>query len=65
MNKPYALMTPILRKNILQKMHQENVDVSLLRDIIKELTTTIRKQDFLTYFKKISLLEQTSEKITF
>ncbi|MDD5376849.1 MAG: chromosomal replication initiator protein DnaA [Candidatus Gracilibacteria bacterium] len=46
-------------------MHQVNTDVSLLRDIIKELTTTLRKQDFLTYFKKISLLEQTSEKIIF
>lgn len=34
-------------------------------DIIKELTTTLRKQDFLTYFKKISILEQTPEKLTF
>ncbi|EKD30095.1 MAG: hypothetical protein ACD_78C00156G0001 [uncultured bacterium (gcode 4)] len=46
-------------------MHQANRDVSLLRDIIKELATTLRKQDFLTYFKKISLLEQTPEKIVF
>lgn len=46
-------------------MHQTNVDISLLRDIIKELTTTLRKQDFLTYFKKISLLEQTPEKVGF
>lgn len=46
-------------------MHQVNTDVSLLREIIKELANTLRKQDFLTYFKKISLLEQTSEKLTF
>ena len=46
-------------------MHQIHTDVSLLRDIIKELTTTLRKQDFLTYFKKVSLLEQTTEKMTF
>lgn len=46
-------------------MHQVNTDPSLLRDIVKELTTTLRKQDFLTYFKKISLLEQTPEKIVF
>ncbi|NCP76629.1 hypothetical protein GW830_00580 [bacterium] len=46
-------------------MPQENIDVSLLREIIKELTTTLRKQDFLTYFKRISLLEQTPEKIVF
>ncbi|MDD5197848.1 MAG: chromosomal replication initiator protein DnaA [Candidatus Gracilibacteria bacterium] len=46
-------------------MHQTNTDVSLLRDIIKELATTLRKQDFLTYLKKISLLEQTPEKIIF
>ena len=46
-------------------MQQANTDFSLLRDIIKELTTTLRKQDFLTYFKKISLLEQTPEKIVF
>ncbi|OIP52907.1 chromosomal replication initiator protein DnaA [Candidatus Gracilibacteria bacterium CG2_30_37_12] len=46
-------------------MHQVNTNVSLLRDIIKELTTTIRKQDFLTYFKKVSLLEQTAEKMSF
>lgn len=46
-------------------MHQANTDPSLLRDIVKELTTTLRKQDFLTYFKKISLLEQTPEKIVF
>ncbi|MDD2917008.1 MAG: chromosomal replication initiator protein DnaA [Candidatus Gracilibacteria bacterium] len=46
-------------------MHQINTDTSLLREIIKELATKLRKQDFLTYFKKISLLEQTAEKITF
>ncbi|MDD2891834.1 MAG: chromosomal replication initiator protein DnaA [Candidatus Gracilibacteria bacterium] len=46
-------------------MHQENTDITLLRDIIKELTTTLRKQDFLTYFKRISLLDHTPEKITF
>lgn len=46
-------------------MHQANTDTSLLRDVIKELTATLRKQDFLTYFKKISLLEQTPEKIVF
>ena len=46
-------------------MHHANIDVSLLRDIIKELTTTLRKQDFLTYFKKVSLLEQTADKLTF
>ncbi len=46
-------------------MHQVNTDTSLLREIIKELATVLRKQDFLTYFKKISLLEQTPEKITF
>lgn len=46
-------------------MHQVNTDTSLLREIIKELATVLRKQDFLTYFKKISLLEQTAEKITF
>ena len=46
-------------------MHQANIDTTLLREIIKELANTLRKQDFLTYFKKISILEQTSEKITF
>lgn len=46
-------------------MNQVNTDASPLRDIIKELTTVLRKQDFLTYFKKISLLEQTPEKIVF
>lgn len=46
-------------------MHQANTDVSLLREIIKELTTTLRKQDFLTFFTKISLLEQTPEKVIF
>lgn len=43
----------------------QSADVSLLRDIIRELTTTLRKQDILTYFKKISILEQTPEKIVF
>lgn len=46
-------------------MHQANTDVSLLKEIIKELTTTLRKQDFLTFFTKISLLEQTPEKVIF
>ena len=46
-------------------MQQTNTEITLLREIMKELTTTIRKQDFLTYFKKISLMEQTPEKITF
>lgn len=65
MNKPYTLSASIYDKNFIQNMNQTNTDTSLLRDVIKELTTTLRKQDFLTYFKKISLLEQTPEKITF
>lgn len=46
-------------------MPETAVDATLLRDIIKELANTLRKQDFLTYFKRISLLEQTPEKIVF
>lgn len=46
-------------------MNQAHTDTSPLRDIIKELATVLRKQDFLTYFKKISLLEQTPEKMVF
>jgi chromosomal replication initiator protein len=46
-------------------MHKSTTDISLLRQIIEELAKTLRKQDFLTYFKKISILEHTSEKITF
>lgn len=47
-------------------MPQENhTDTSVLRDIVRGLATVLRKQDFLTYFKKLSLVEQTPEKIVF
>lgn len=46
-------------------MNQADNGLSVLRDVIRELSLTLRKQDFLTYFKKISLLEKTDDKIVF
>lgn len=34
------------------------MEVQALRNIVRALATTVRKQDFLTYFKKISFLEE-------
>lgn len=40
-------------------------ELSLLKDIIRELIEKIRKQDFLTYFKKISIISITENSVTF
>jgi len=36
-----------------------------LKDILKHLIKDIKKQDFLVYFRKISLTEITETKVTF
>jgi chromosomal replication initiator protein len=38
---------------------RKQMEVQTLRNIVRVLATTVRKQDFLTYFKKISFLEET------
>lgn len=46
-------------------MTQMDSELSVLKDIIKELVGVLRKQDFLTYFKKVSILEHTADTIVF
>ncbi len=46
-------------------MTQMDSELSVLKDIIKELIGVLRKQDFLTYFKKVSILEHTTDTIVF
>ncbi len=41
-----------------------NFSFSHLEETISRLSVSIRKQDFLTYFKKFSLLESTHDSIT-
>lgn len=46
-------------------MTKMDTELSLLRDIVRELASTMRKQDFLTYLKKISILECNETSIVF
>ena len=42
----------------------QNFAFSHLQEVISNLSVSIRKQDFLTYFKKFSLIETTTDSIT-
>jgi chromosomal replication initiation ATPase DnaA len=42
----------------------QNFTFSHLQEVISNLSVSIRKQDFLTYFKKFSLLETTTDSVT-
>jgi hypothetical protein len=38
-------------------------ELIILKNIVKEVAEKIRKQDFLTYFKKVSIIEITETSI--
>ena len=42
----------------------QNFEFSHLQRVVSELSTQVRKQDFLTYFKKFSLIEVTHDCVT-
>lgn len=46
-------------------MTKMDTELSLLKDIVREFAATMRKQDFLTYLKKISILECNETSIVF
>ena len=42
----------------------QNFEFSHLHAVVTELSTQVRKQDFLTYFKKFSLMNVTTDTVT-